>query len=161
MNELEEKEIVIDELMQLYENSPNLKLYKDDLLEVEQSKHIEQIAGMYENGHLNPLDVVLESLINVLSEKLSIDSLTGSAKTVYVDKSIQELAMKKIVDIVRGDVSFLKAMHDEWLRKLRFFLSNLSKTGVQTLQEAIFQVSVKFRISASSSLRAINSLMQT
>lgn len=156
-----ETKLIVEDLMQLYEDSPNLVLYKNDLVKVKQRQYIEEIARMSEDENLNPIDVVLESLINVLSEKLSIDTLTCSMTTAYMDKSIQELATQKVINLVKNDVSFLKEIHKEWLERLRIFLSNLKEMEVQTLQEAIFQVSLKFRISAPSSMKAITSLIQS
>lgn len=156
-----EKKLIVEELMELYEGSPNLVLYKNDLVEVEQRKYVEEIARMGEGENLNPIDVILESLINIVSEKLSIDNLTHSMTTVYMDKSIQELATQKVIDFVKNDVSFLKEIHKEWLERLRIFLSNLKEMRVQALHEAIFQVSLKFRISAPSSMKALTSLIQS
>ena len=157
---LEDKPIVED-LMQLFDVSPDLILYKSDLLGTEQTQYIEEITEINEEKNLNPLDVVLESLINVLSEKLSTDTLTQSATTVYVDKSIQELAIQKIIKFVRNDTHFLEEIHKKWLERLHSFIMNLKEKGVQTLQEATFQVSMRFRISAQSSLKAMNSLAQS
>jgi len=150
---------ITEELMQLYENLPNLVLYKDDLLQIEQAHYIEEIATTNNEENLNPIEVVLESLINVLSEK-SVDDSASLATTVYVDKSVQEIAIQKILNLVKEDATFLKEMHKQWLKGLRSFLSTLQEKGVKTLQEATFQISLKFRISAKSSLTAISSLVQ-
>jgi len=155
-----ESKIDVEELMSLYEELPNLVLYKNDLVAFEKSKYIAEIVESEENENLNPLGVVLESLINVLSEKLSTDALTQSRTTVLVDKSMQELAVQKVVGFIRKNPSALETMHKRWLNGLRNFISDLKEKGVQTLQEVLFQVSLKFRISASSSMEAIATLMR-
>lgn len=160
MRKVAEKTLVAEELMRLYEELPDLVMYKNDLLSVEKTQYIEEISGLSDNENLNPLDVVLESLINILSEKLSIDTLTQSKSTAYVDKSMQELAVQKIISLARDDVSFLEKMHKKWLEGLHNFMLRLKEKGVYTLEEAIFQVSLRFRISASSSLKALVSLMR-
>lgn len=163
MREVLERKLVAEELMELYEELPELVMYNKDLLTAEKMlyiEEIEEIAGMNKSKSLNPLDVVLESLINVLSEKFSIDTLTESKNTVYVDQSMEELAAQRIISLVKNDVSLLEEIHKKWLGGLRSFVSGLKQKGAHTLHEAIFQVSLKFRISASSSLKAIASLMQ-
>jgi hypothetical protein len=151
---------ITKELMRLYENQPDLVLYKDDLLRTEQTRYIEEIARTNNGENLNPIDVVLESLINVLSEK-SISDSTHPVSTVYVDSVFQETAVQKIMGFAKEDATFLKDMHKEWLEGLRSFLSALQEKGVETLQEAVFQVSLRFRISAKSSLKAMSSLFQS
>jgi len=154
------RKLGVEELMQLYEEIPDLIIYKNDLLTAEKMRYVEEVAGKNEAKNLNPLDVVLESLINVLSEKLSVDTVTQSKDIVYVDKSMQELAAQEIVSLVKSDLSFLKTIHRKWLEELCSFVSGLKEKGTETIQEAIFQVSLQFRISASSGLKAIASLTQ-
>lgn len=158
---MSDTELVTEELMQLYEDSPDLILYKSDLLQIERERSIREIAAIAGDKKLNPIDVVLESLVNKLSERLSIENLTQSNTIAYLDKSILDLAVHRIVILVKRDASFLEKIHKEWLKKLQAFLLELKERGVQTLEDATFQVSLKFRISATSSLRAIISVTQT
>jgi len=157
---LTERELIAEELMELYEEIPDLALYKNDLLTVEKADLIGRISVAANDNSLNPLDVVLESLINILSEKVSVDTLTESKNLVYVDKSMQEQAVQRVVSLVKDDVSFLKEIHKRWLKGLHTFVANLIGDGVQNLQEIVFQVGLKFRISALSSLKAIDSLLR-
>lgn len=153
-----ESKLIAEELMSLYEELPELVIYKSDFLAVEKSEYIEEVIGTSGGEDLNPLDVVLESLINVLSEKLSTDTITQSKSMVYINKSIKDLAAQEVASLVKKDSSFLKEIHTKWLEGLRNFVAGLRKRGVRTIQEATFQVCLKFRISASSSLKAMASI---
>lgn len=155
-----ERALVVEELIGLYDEIPDLALYKNDLFTVEKTSLIERIPVAANDSRLNPLDVVLESLINILSEKVSIDTQIQSKHLVYMDKSVQEQAVQRIISLIRDDVTFLEGMHKRWLKELHTFVTKLIGDGVQTVQEMVFQVGLRFRISALSSLKAIDSLLR-
>lgn len=155
-----ERTLVVEELIGLYDEIPALALYKNDLFTVERTDLIARIPVATNDSSLNPLDVVLESLINILSEKVSIDTLIESKSLVYVDKSVQEQAVQRVISLLKDDMFFLKEMHKRWLKELHTLIAKLVDDGAQTIQEIVFQVGLRFRISALSSLKAIDSLLR-
>lgn len=161
VRELNDVKLTIQELIALYNDSPHLILYKSDLLKTEQGKYVKEMAKLGENQNLNPLEVVLESLINLLSEKLSIESMTHSRTVAYLDKSTQDLAVARIMKLCGENPSFFMQMHKAWLQELRNCLIELKGIGVQTTEEATFRVSKRFRISGTSSLKAMTSIIRS
>jgi len=153
---MSESELVIEELVRFYDESPSLVMYKSNVLKTPQNELIREIAE--NNRDLNPIDVVLESLVNLLAERLSTENLTASKDTVCLDEPTQDLAVQRVRRLAEENASFLEEMHTKWLEKLQTFLSSLKEQGVQTVQEAVFQIGLRFRISTGSVLKAIASI---
>jgi|GEM_PF-3799818 len=150
--------LIADQLGELFDDMPDLVLYKNEISTTEISE-VERIISIGEEKDLNPLEVVLESLVNVLSEKLSVGVLTSSRTMACVNNSTRQQAIEQIIKLVKNDGSILRKMHGAWLRELRDFLNEMKVEGIQTLQEVLFKVSFKFRISATSSIKAIATVM--
>lgn len=144
--------------MELFDSSPILVLYDRNLATLKHNEELKQILHSSDAKQLNPIDVVLESLINVVSEKLSNETLTRSRKTVLVSKETYDLAIKEMLDILQKDPTTLRELHRNWLEKLTSFISALKTKGVSRVEDVIFQISMKFRISATSSMKSISSL---
>ena len=150
---MQNRNSISEELIGLFENQPTIVLYKDDLLFIEQKKKIAELTA---DNNLNPIDVVLESLINILCEKISIDKVTRSTNAVLINRTTQEEAVQIIFSIIKEDELFLQKIHDRWLSRLRDFIVESYNRGTLNFSELMFQISMKFRINASSSLKAIN-----
>lgn len=150
--------ISTNELMKLFDSSPTLVLYDSNLTTSKHEEKIEQILHSDEVRQLNPIDVVLESLLNVISEKFSSQTLTHSRKTFLINREMRNCAINKIMDMWQTNPEILQELHRNWLEKLDDFISVLKKEGVKRIEDVIFQISLKFRISAISTMKAISSL---
>ena len=149
-----------ESLMELYEQPPNLMLF-GDLLSIDYTKEIEIILGSFgaKGKELNPADVIIESLINVKSEKISTEQLTHSSNKVLINEDILKTAIKEIRDELWGNPKKLARLHGIWLEKITTFLKDIHQSRKNLrIEEAIFLISRKFRISALSAIRAIVSV---
>ena len=151
---------LIQSWISLYELSPSLKLY-DDMLDSGNDAEIDEISGIVSNKSpsLNPIEVVLESLINVISENVSIDTLTSSEDKVLLNQEIRKKAAETILLFLKEDrEQKLILMHKSWIEALVKFLRSLAESkGNLKMDEVLFRVSNRFRITASSAVRAVSS----
>jgi hypothetical protein len=145
--------------MELYRSAPALVLYDKDLVGSEAIANLKEISQFAARSELNPADVVLESLINVLAENISGKQVTTSQSTVLLNRSAITRAAEELQKILEEDIDVLRSLHHEWLRMLGRFLTGIDIQRVSTTDEAIFQVSKEFRISASSAVKAVSSLV--
>lgn len=144
--------------MSLYELSPTLKLY-DDM--IDEGVNI-KINGITKNtlSLPNPIEVVLESLLNILSENMSIETLTSSKDKIYLTKDIQNNAMNIIIEFTKTDKDRkLKHLHDLWIYKLIEFLQETYELyGNLKTDDVLYRISNKFRLSGTSATKAILSI---
>ena len=70
MSKNERNEAAVTSLMQLYSPPSRLILYDRDLTESSHSQNFERICDIGVKYQLNPLEVVIESLVNVIAEDL-------------------------------------------------------------------------------------------
>jgi len=154
----ERNEAVVTSLMQLYSPPRRLVLYDGDLTGSGRSQNLEQIFDIGVKSQLNPLEAIIESLVNVIAEDLSQRQITHR-DTVFLNKGINEQAVEYLRRILENDPEILKEIHRRWLNRLTEFLSSLDPEKVSTTAEAIFQVAKEFRISAPSAVQAISSLV--
>jgi hypothetical protein len=151
----------LDSFLKLYEFSPTLVLFQGPVsMNCSKEKEIiSRIFGFAEKERLNPIDVVLESLVNVVCEDISREELTHSNDTVLINSRIRDSAAQRIVELVSDDVSVLKTLHKSWLSLLKNFIQQvLSSRKDIRIEEIIFLVGSRFRISSSSAIRAIASV---
>jgi len=148
----------IDSLLQLYDYSPTLVLF-ENLLDVDQTKEREAILTVSKltgREELNPIDVVLESTLNVVSEDISRKKITHPTDKVLINTDIRNLAVERILRLIDNDKRKLRKLHHLWLHRLDVFLNQLyQKRKNLSIDEVIFLVSTQFRISALSAIRAI------
>jgi len=154
----ERNEAVVASLMQLYGPPRRLVLYDSDLTGFGRSQNLGPIFDIGVTYRLNPLEAVIESLVNVIAEDLSQRQITHR-DTVFLNKSINEQAVEYLRKILENDPEILKEIHRKWLNRLAEFLSSLDPEKVSTTAEAIFQVAKEFRLSAPSAVQAISSLV--
>lgn len=149
----------IETWMEMYKLSPSLVLF-DDLVGAEYVSQNEAVLGIIrEYGEsLNPIDVVLESLVNKISEKISSEILTTSKDKVLITLDIRQKAIDKILQFIKKDPRRrLKWLHQNWLAALINFIKVISENGGNLKrEEVIFQVGRRFRISSISAIRAIS-----
>ena len=150
----------IESFIELYESSPSLVLF-ENLLDFDHKKEKEfsAILELGEQEKLNPVDIVLESLVNIISEEISRREVTHSEDKVLINRDIRNMAVEKILKFFGNNKTKLRKMHQLWLGALKVFLNNLyEKRKNLKIDEVIFLVGSRFRISALSAIRAIASI---
>ena len=157
-NEVDDREAIVTSLMRLYDPPPRLILYGKDLVESIHNEKFEQILDLGVRNHLNPLEVVIESLLNIVAEDISERQVTSSPNVVLLNNDINRQAVERLYEILEKDPEILKRIHREWLKRLADFLYGLDSRRISMTSEAVFQTAKEFRISAPSAMRAISSL---
>lgn len=151
----------IESILQLYDYSPTLVLF-ENLLDVDYSKEkraILTISKLTGKEKLNPVGIVLESLINVVSEDISRRELTLSKDKVLINSNMRNLAVEMILRFIGNDQRKLRKLHHLWLGRLVAFLNQLYQRKKNLkIDEIIFLVSSRFRISGLSAIKAIASI---
>ncbi len=149
-----------DEILKLYnEDTPKLILFDTHQPEEKEKRIIEQFSKLNGCIKTNPLDIVIESWINVMSEKISATTITFSSKKILLNNEVRNEAIESITKAIGSDGSKLKAFHDLWLQKFANALRTLSKHDEKmTLDEAVVHLGKQFRISTNSALRAVLSI---
>lgn len=149
---------IINEWMKLYETNPSLKLY-DVILDTseETTKIINKISI---NSVPNPIDVVFESLINVISEDYSSKNLTDSKNKVLINKEIIENASLELIKYLENSsYDEIKEIHDVWLNNVYNYIIELfNNIGNLQMDELLYRVGERYRISSKSAIKALNSL---
>lgn len=150
----------VKSLMKLYDRNPTLVLF-ENLLDSTYTREKENLSGILRLGEkekLNPIDVVLESLVNVISEDISRRELTHSEDKVLINSDVRNMAVDEILESINNDKRKLIKLHTMWMNALIEFLNELyQREGNLKLEEVIFLVSDQFRISALSGIKAIAS----
>lgn len=148
-----------NEILSMYdEENPKLLLFEAQKNQAQQIQ-IEHLSEL--NGCLsaNPLDIVLESWLNILKERISIRKVTLSDNKVLMNTEVNDDAVHEIEAMIGNDGSKLKAFHDLWLKKFaRAFKSLVDCDPKITLDQAVLLLGKQFRISTNSTLRAIISI---
>jgi len=151
----------IESFMELYDYPlPSLVLF-DNLLEVDYAKEKETLSNVLRisEGKLNPMSIIIESMINIAAERISSQRLTRSKDKVLINPDIRDRAIQDVLQLINKDPRKLKRFHEAWLKKLITFLRGLYQNKKDLkVDEVIFLVSKRFRISALSSIQAIVSI---
>jgi hypothetical protein len=151
----------LDSFLKLYESSPTLVLF-EGLASTNYSKQkeiVSQISKVASKEGLNPIDVVLESIVNVVSEDVSREELTHSRDKVLINSKIRDLAVERVIKFVNDDINVLKMLHESWLGMLKDFIRQLLNSKKDLgIEEVIYLVGSRFRISSLSAIRAIASI---
>ena len=149
-----------DEIFTLYnEDTPKLILFDANQSEEKEKKIIEQFSKLNGCIRTNPLDIVIESWFNVMSEKISMDKITFSKERILLNGEVRDEAAERIKQIINNDGAKLKSFHDLWLQKFAESLRNLfSHDEKITVDDAVVQLGKQFRISTNSALRVISSI---
>jgi len=105
------------------------------------------------SGHdLTRLEPFLPSDMNV-----SVYRLSGSRDTVMLNARVRELAFERIAEFVRQDPTFLKGLHHEWLVHFKSSLSKMDSNSL--IDDVIYRLVLKYRLSAMSTMKAVKSLV--
>lgn len=149
-----------DEILTLYdEDTPKLILFDANQSEEKEKQIVEQLSKLNGCIKANPLDIIIESWINVMSEKISTAKITFSSKKVLLNREVRDEAVEKITNIIGNDGSKLKEFHDLWLKKFANTLRTLFNHDEKiTLDDTVVQLGKQFRISTNSALRAVLSI---
>jgi NAD dependent epimerase/dehydratase family enzyme len=153
----------IESFLKLYEHSPSLVLYENLAKPFgnKENKTNLDISQLVNEEKLNPIDVVLESLVNVISEEISRKEFTHSEDKVLINSRIRNLAAEKILKAINNDKERLRHLHQSWLQMLREFLRQLCQNERKLrIDRVIFEVSSRFRISSPSAIKAIATVIQ-
>jgi hypothetical protein len=120
--------------------------------------YISKLSG---NEKANPLNVVLESWVNVLSEDISSKEVTFSKDKVLINGDIRNEAAEMIRDFIGDDKKKLMKFHDLWLGKFSDFIKQLHESDRKmTVDEAVVLAGNQFRISTNSAMRAMISVIR-
>jgi hypothetical protein len=153
----------ISGFMRLFEMSPSLVLY-EDMIETEGDERDELLGVIGDRGKsLNPIEVVVESIINAKSEEISMNQITSSREKVLITPNVRRQAISEILGWLQEEKETkLERLHESWLAELVSFLKHLldSNPRLKT-DELLFQVSRRFRISGISAIRAVLSIRGT
>jgi hypothetical protein len=148
-----------NEILEMYnEASPKLILF--DVKQSNDEKSVlDQLSKFNPDVKANPMDIVFESWINVLSEKISETKVTFSSTRVLINSEVRDEAIQRIKDIVTKDAKRIKTFHDLWLEKFIEDFKNFYECDRKiTLEEVAIHLGKQFRISTNSALRAIISV---
>jgi len=148
--------VSVGALMSLYESTPHMVLYDKDM-EIK-NPQTEELLRKW-GSRLNPLDVVLQSVISRVAESIAEKSLAPSQDISLVNARFRDMAITVVRREAEGDEDFLTRLHDCWLTEFKTTLMNLVSTEHMTVDEAIYRLAMRFRISATSTTRAIQSLL--
>jgi hypothetical protein len=146
---------------ELYKTSPTLILFDSvsDAVEKQEETAKLQICQLKEDGKTNPLDIVLESLVNVVSEDISTNSLTYSKEKVLINNNVRKAAVERICNFIGNDAKKLKIFHDLWLKQFSLFLKQLYESDNKlAVNRAAFLAGNYFRISTKSAIRVMISI---
>lgn len=143
-------------LMSLYESTPHMVLYDKDL--GTKNPQMEDMLRKY-GSRLNPLDVVLNSVISRVAESLAEESLAPSQDIALVNVRFRDMAIRAVLLKAEGEGDFLTRLHDRWLSDFKAALVSLVSMEHVTVDEAIYRLAMKFRISAASTAKAIHSVL--
>lgn len=149
----------IESWFALYEESPSLVLF--DNLVTEDNGDVDELLRNRATDirHLNPIEVVIESFINIISEGISKQTVTSSEDKVLITSSIRSKATHVVVQMLRTvSDQELSQMHERWLRNLIAYLEGQKDKGDLKRDELIYLVSERFRISGNSATKAISSI---
>jgi len=152
----------IKQWMDLFKTSPSLVLFEDMIgIDSEEEKQ-EFLKLIPPNETLNPIDVVIESFINIISEKISSETTTKSEDKILINPIIRKKAVVAILDFLGRDYKKVKMLHEFWIKELSSFLRHLYKNiaKMQT-EEVLFQISKRFRISGISAIKAVSTIVKT
>lgn len=143
--------------MSYYSLTPSVKLYEYIPEDIEEEEVLRKIATRHESM-LNPLDVVFESLVNILQEKISTEILTESENTMVLTKDVKKRAFVRIISYLRDDrENKLRELHSIWLNEVRTYLIKLyEELGDLQKDEVLYRVSYRFRVSGNSAIKAIS-----
>jgi hypothetical protein len=148
-----------EEILNMYdEDTPKLLLFEAKKAGMQQIQ-VNDFSKL--NGCLtaNPLDIVLESWFNVLSERLSINTVTFSENKALMNAAINDETVREIKSMIGNDSSKLKMFHDLWLKKFSSAFKNILEHNPKiTIDQIVMQLGKQFRISTSSAIRAIISI---
>lgn len=152
----------IEQWMDLYKTSPSLVLF-EDMIDVDSEEEKQEFLKLIPpNETLNPIDVVLESLVNIISEKISSETITESEDKILINPIIRKKAVAEILDFLGRDYKKVKMLHELWLKELSRFLRHLYKnTARMQIEEVLFQISKRFRVSGISAIKAVSTIMKT
>lgn len=152
----------IEQWMDLYKTSPSLVLF-EDMIDVDSEEEKQEFLKLIPpNETLNPIDVVLESLVNIISEKISSETITESEDKILINPIIRKKAVAVILDFLGRDYKKVKMLHELWLKELLRFLRHLYKnTARMQIEEVLFQISKRFRISGISAIKTVSTIMKT
>jgi hypothetical protein len=149
----------IDSFLKLYDiATPKLILFDVPELnrEEKEKEALQKIARLSGDERANPLDIVLESWISVVSEDISRREITFSSDKVLINWSVRNAAVECIRNFVAGDKERLMTFHDRWLRKFSSFLKQLyERDKKMTVDEAALLAGGHFRISTNSAIRTM------
>ena len=151
-----EKSVSVASLISLYESTPRMVLYDRDL--EKGNPLFESIINKY-GTHLNPLEVVLRSVINRFAESLSEESLAPSHRIALLNAHFMDIAIKEVTKKAETDRDFLVSIHDRWLSEFKNSLMGLVTKERVSTDELVYRLGTKFRISALSTTKAIQSLL--
>jgi len=122
---------------------------------------ISNIASTVDPKLANPLDIALESIINLQCEEISCKRYGFNNEKIMINDAIMSQALNYVKNAFSNDKDGLIKLHDRWLQRLTLFLVNLTKANKKTsTDDAIYLVSEHFRISTLSAIRAIASLQK-
>lgn len=151
----------IEDWMTMYDFAPSLVLFNDMIADEhqKQEKAFQKIVEECKE-ELNPIGVVLESLVNVISEHLSAEKITSSEDKILVSTEIRQLAIDTVSQFIeKNPKARLKMLHQRWLMSLRKFTKDMSqKHGNIRIEEALFRICRRFRISGVSAIKGISAI---
>lgn len=145
--------------LELFNSSPTLVLFGDILNSDKVNGEIAEIVNIGKKEELNPIEVVMESLVNVISEDISRKELTCAKDRILINKDVQNKAVETVLNIISANKLKLKKLHSQWLDWLRSYLEQLyHEVKSRNVDEVIFLVGRRFRISSQSTIKALNSI---
>lgn len=145
--------------MSYYDISPSVKLFDHVSEEIEEEVELRKIIEQHEMA-LNPINVVFESLVNVLQEKRSMDELTESQEKTMVTEEVKKRTFSHILSYFQEErEEKIRELHSQWLTELQTYLrTTLEKMGNLHRDEVLYRISNRYRISGNSAILAILSL---
>jgi O-phosphoseryl-tRNA(Cys) synthetase len=146
-------------LMSLYDFTPRMILYDKDFSDLTNSD-VHEITKTSSLAQLNPIEVVLESVVSKKAEEISQETVTCSNDTVLLNADLRRKAIGYLVEQVKADDQFLKELHQAWLQDLKEYVRHEMKNDI-TPDELVFRIGMRYRISASSAARALKATTST
>lgn len=106
--------------------------------------------------HLDNLDVVLFSILNVLTEKVSGKHIAENKRAVVFNKKSTEDAYEILASNLKINPEFALALNRAWIRKLLDFLhAEATKYPKMSVDNFFFDVAETFRITTLLAARVL------
>jgi len=151
-------------VIEMFRTKPSCAMYKGDYDENELFLRVAVLSNEIKKN-VPPkegvtLEIVLFSVLHVLTEKLSSEQFTGTMKIAVFDRKLAEFAYDTLVNSLRADPQLALELHRAWVKRFSDFLHEEARRDPQLPTDCfLFHAAEEFRINTLLVLRMLKSIM--